>query len=781
MSRTATMAGVVAAAMVTGSLMTPVASAQEDRPTPWGTVTTTGRLDPPRIPDDTVPATSRGTVNNYWGLPVIAGAGTKGQPMTYAAQLFRGYRHERGTKRYLPGLHPRGVHVRRGKLPTISRLRLSGHSRVTVSAKVTAHAGLRGKVPAKAHEKVLIVVQALKPGRPVEQRRVLDRHRRWFAVKDFVTHGRVRVQLSRQATRVLRVLSPAQRRKAVQVTAVHLIDADGRRFNKRFTVDHLKTTVATPGRRGRSPNPRAIPREQDTPGGSVNLTMVNNDYAAATQTWLAPNVTASPVSCMTSSDDYVFSGDAYSVTGMTPSQTEENAFTQSLSGNPVYQGSSAGTVIGKMTEQIAVGAVEEGLDDPLALAQDAFTVFADLAKLLDQNNCSENPGLMTLSATDTYGNNTNQAYGVWSADNTSQLATQFNVAGFVDAASLTGQYSFVDYSKAPAQVYDYLISDFMDAAYALGPLGDNSWQWSWDQWGAFRNEPWTYTSGGGGDSGLALQTTTQDWTYSGSNDLSVQMSVNFDGGCSSQFTAWSGPDPLSDTPDELWENWAVEDPCAGSSASPTGNPFPAPEPDSLGTLSHCSAATGDTVSVTPGTWAQPNTQVSYQWYVSEAGGELSVPPSSDWTALSGATGPSYTAGSQVGYLGALVTGTNPSGSQTVIAVNAGIPLNNIGAGAMPWPLEAPVLNGSEAFAGTPISVNQGLWQCSVGLTYTVQWYNASSADAIAGLPISGATGYTYTPTSGQVGRYIFAEITATSTAGSYSAKSANVYVEPATN
>jgi beta-glucanase (GH16 family) len=80
--------------------------------------------------------------------------------------------------------------------------------------------------------------------------------------------------------------------------------------------------------------------------------------------------------------------------------------------------------------------------------------------------------------------------------------------------------------------------------------------------------------------------------------------------------------------------------------------------------------------------------------------------------------------------------------------------------------------------GDSISVSDGTWAggqtCGAGLTCTYQWQHCDPTVTGSGYcaPIGGATARTYTLTSGDVGDYIMAEVTATTSTGASSASTA---------
>ena len=76
----------------------------------------------------------------------------------------------------------------------------------------------------------------------------------------------------------------------------------------------------------------------------------------------------------------------------------------------------------------------------------------------------------------------------------------------------------------------------------------------------------------------------------------------------------------------------------------------------------------------------------------------------------------------------------------------------------------PAITGT-AQVGQVLTSTTGAWTARPGATYTRQW-------KAAGVNIGGATGTTYTPLVGDVGKVITVTVTATNTQGAASATSA---------
>lgn len=168
------------------------------------------------------------------------------------------------------------------------------------------------------------------------------------------------------------------------------------------------------------------------------------------------------------------------------------------------------------------------------------------------------------------------------------------------------------------------------------------------------------------------------------------------------------------------------------------------------------AAVGATLSYTSGTYAGvPTPTSSQQWTL-------------DGVNISGATGSTYVV--QAGDAGKVIrvrqTATNTSGS--VSNTSAGV---TVTAATAPAVVSAPAITGTPT-AGSATSFTAGSFSGSPTPTLTQQW-------TIDGVDVSGATGATYTPISGDAGKALRVRQTATNSAGSVSSTSAPATVAAA--
>jgi sugar lactone lactonase YvrE len=168
---------------------------------------------------------------------------------------------------------------------------------------------------------------------------------------------------------------------------------------------------------------------------------------------------------------------------------------------------------------------------------------------------------------------------------------------------------------------------------------------------------------------------------------------------------------------------------------------------------------GQTLTATPGTWANAPTSFAYGWErCNSAGGACA--------SIAGARSSSYTlTGDDAGAtIRSLVTATNVTGAIAVAS--------NPTAVIIPQP---PAATGASAIAGTAtnlqtLAVSPGSWSNTpTRFVYKWQDCDASGANCAA---IAGATGGTYTLTLSDVGDTIRVAVTATNAGGSATATSA---------
>jgi hypothetical protein len=170
---------------------------------------------------------------------------------------------------------------------------------------------------------------------------------------------------------------------------------------------------------------------------------------------------------------------------------------------------------------------------------------------------------------------------------------------------------------------------------------------------------------------------------------------------------------------------------------------------------------GEALSADPGSWNGTGTLTyAYQWQRCDATGDNCL-------NIAGATASQYTpTAADVGStVRVVVTATNEAGTSTP---STSVPIA-IKASSAPVSATPPVLSGPAA-QGHPLTANPGNWSVPGPATYTYQWQRCDTNGANC-VDIPGATDDTYTPTAGDVGHTLRAEITATNDAGATSTTS----------
>jgi hypothetical protein len=171
---------------------------------------------------------------------------------------------------------------------------------------------------------------------------------------------------------------------------------------------------------------------------------------------------------------------------------------------------------------------------------------------------------------------------------------------------------------------------------------------------------------------------------------------------------------------------------------------------------------GSTLSVSTGTWSDPQAALGVVWQRCGADG-------SACSAIADVSGTSYTltdsdAGS---VLEAVVTATNDGGSSS--ATSAATAVIGRAVPAAPASSAPPAING-DAVVGSTLSLDTGAWsdsQAAIGIVW-----QRCAADGTACSAIADATGTTYALTDSDVGSVLEAVVTATNAGGSTSATSA---------
>ncbi len=193
---------------------------------------------------------------------------------------------------------------------------------------------------------------------------------------------------------------------------------------------------------------------------------------------------------------------------------------------------------------------------------------------------------------------------------------------------------------------------------------------------------------------------------------------------------------------------------AVAAAAPADTALPA----ITGTVARGSILTGS-----PGAWSGAGNSTTDQWQSSPDDGVT-------WTAITGATGSTYTPtiadeGSELRFA---VTVSNPDGTATVAsAATLAVP------SSPPVDTAVPVITGTAARAST-LAVSTGTWS-GIGNTYTYQWQRNAGTGFVA---ISGATNATYVVGVADEGATLRAVVSAANPDGTVTATTAATTVVP---
>jgi hypothetical protein len=181
------------------------------------------------------------------------------------------------------------------------------------------------------------------------------------------------------------------------------------------------------------------------------------------------------------------------------------------------------------------------------------------------------------------------------------------------------------------------------------------------------------------------------------------------------------------------------------------------------------AAVGQTLTASNGTWTGSPTSFTYQWVRCPASGGAS--DGSDCAVIGGATTASYVvATGDVGFtLRIRVTAINADG-QGLAASNA---TAVVVASAGPPNTAPPTISGTPT-VGSALTVSPGTWTGS-SVTFAYQWRRCDSAGANCN-SITGATATTYTVASADVGFTLRVNVTGTDATGGNTVQTAQTAV-----
>jgi len=200
------------------------------------------------------------------------------------------------------------------------------------------------------------------------------------------------------------------------------------------------------------------------------------------------------------------------------------------------------------------------------------------------------------------------------------------------------------------------------------------------------------------------------------------------------------------------------------SAQPQAAPTNTAEPIISGT-----AAVGQTLTASDGTWSNTPTSFAYQWLRCAASGGAA--DGSDCAAIGGATTSSYAVASgDVGFtLRIRVTATNADGQASAVSNATAV----VVAQAGPPNTQAPTISGT-ATVGSTLTANPGTWT-GTSVTFTYQWRRCDASGNNCSV-ITGATGTTYVIASGDAGSTLRVAVTGTDSTGGNTVVSAQTAV-----
>ncbi len=232
------------------------------------------------------------------------------------------------------------------------------------------------------------------------------------------------------------------------------------------------------------------------------------------------------------------------------------------------------------------------------------------------------------------------------------------------------------------------------------------------------------------------------WTnIAGAANLTYTLGVTDEGNRVRMLVSASNPDGTAT---------AASSPTAVVQSSP---PLATTAPSVTGTAQRTFTLTGD-----PGAWSGIANSYAYQWQHSFDGGV-------SWTAITGATGLTYTLGvaDEGTKLRLEVNASNADGAATARSAPTGVV-----AGAPPQNTAAPALTGTPQ-RDSALTATAGSW-FGLGNSYAYQWQR--STDGVTWTSIQDATGLTYTAGVGDEGSRLRMLVTASNPDGTLSVPSA---------
>jgi hypothetical protein len=180
------------------------------------------------------------------------------------------------------------------------------------------------------------------------------------------------------------------------------------------------------------------------------------------------------------------------------------------------------------------------------------------------------------------------------------------------------------------------------------------------------------------------------------------------------------------------------------------------------------AAQGQTLTASSGTWTGSPTSFAYQWLRCDAS-------SSNCVTISGATTSSYVPGASdvSSRLRVRVTATNSGGSTAAQSATTAVVTGSGGTGGSGPPVNTslPAITGTAA-RGRTLSASAGTWTGAPTITFTYQWLRCEATDTTDCEDIGGATSQTYVLVTADVGKRIRVEVNARNSLGTDSETSA---------
>jgi hypothetical protein len=163
------------------------------------------------------------------------------------------------------------------------------------------------------------------------------------------------------------------------------------------------------------------------------------------------------------------------------------------------------------------------------------------------------------------------------------------------------------------------------------------------------------------------------------------------------------------------------------------------------------AAVGQTLTTSNGTWTESPTSFTYEWLRCPSSGGAA--DGSDCASIGVTTNSYVVATGDVGFtLRSRVTAVSGAGQATAVSDATAI----VVAQAKPPNTAPPTISGT-ATVGSTLTANPGTWTGS-GITFTYQWRQCDASGANC-TKITGATGNTYVIASGDVDHTIRVDVT----------------------